>query len=61
MDMSLPKFDIYQGAEATNCFESHINSWCPNFFHEKNLSQKILSKFSQDCTCEQAAVSSETL
>ena len=61
MDMSLPKFDMYQGTEATNCFKSHINSWCPHFFREKILSQKILSKLSQDCVCEQAAVSSETL
>ena len=25
-DMSLPKFDIYQGTEATSCFKSHTNS-----------------------------------
>ena len=35
MDMSLPKFDIYQGTGATNYFKSHTNSWCPHFFQEK--------------------------
>ena len=38
MDISLPKFDIYQGAGATNYFKSHINSLCPHFFQEKVLS-----------------------
>ena len=38
MDMNLPKFDIYQGTGATNCFKSHTNSWCPHFFQEKVLS-----------------------
>ena len=37
MDMSFPKFDIYQGKRATNCFKSHINSWCPHFFQEKRF------------------------
>ena len=32
MDINLPKFDIYQGTGATNCFESHTNSLCPHFF-----------------------------
>ena len=26
-NMSLPKFDIYQCTEATNCFKSHKNSF----------------------------------
>ena len=26
MYMCLPRFDIYQGKVASNCFESHINS-----------------------------------
>ena len=36
MDMSLLKFDIYQGG-ATNCFKSHTNSWCPPFFSRKSF------------------------
>ena len=36
--MSLPKFDIYEGARAKYCFKSHINSWYPHFFQEKVLS-----------------------
>ena len=31
-NMSLPKFDIYQRTEATNCFKSHKNSF---FFKNK--------------------------
>ena len=38
MDMSLPKFDIYQGTGATYCFKSHKNSWCLHFFQEEGLS-----------------------
>ena len=38
MDMFLPKFAIYQGMVALNCFMSHINSWCPDFFQKKVLS-----------------------
>ena len=38
MDMCLPKFDTYQGAVALNCFKSHVNSWCPDFFQKKVLS-----------------------
>ena len=26
MDMCLPKFDIYQGTVAPNCFKGHTNS-----------------------------------
>ena len=38
MDISLPKFDIYQGTGATNCLKSHIKSWCPpHFFQGKIL------------------------
>ena len=38
IDINLPKFDIYQGTGATNCFKSHTNSWCPLFFEEKLFS-----------------------
>ena len=34
MNMSLPKFDIYQGAEVINWFKSHTISWCRHFFQE---------------------------
>ena len=34
--MCLPKFDIYQGTVAQNCFRSHTNSWCPDFFQKKS-------------------------
>ena len=37
MNMSLPKFDIYQGTGDANCFKSHTNSWCPHFFQENVL------------------------
>ena len=36
--MCLPKFDIYQGILASNCFKTHTNSWCPSFFQKKVLS-----------------------
>ena len=36
MDMCLPKFDIDQSTVAPNCFKSHTNSWCPDFFQKKN-------------------------
>ena len=32
MDMSLPRFDIYQGTGAANCLKNHTDSWCPYFF-----------------------------
>ena len=35
MDMCLPKFDIYQGVVASNCFKCYKNSWCPDFFQKK--------------------------
>ena len=35
MDMCLPVFDNYQGTVAPNCFKSHANSRCPDFFQEK--------------------------
>ena len=38
MDMNLPKFNIYQGTVATNCFKSYTNSWYHHFFQEKVLS-----------------------
>ena len=38
MDMCLPKFDIYQNTLAPNCFKSHTNSRCPDFFQKMFLS-----------------------
>ena len=38
MDICLPKFDIYQGKVAPNCFKSYTNSWFPDFFFQKKLS-----------------------
>ena len=32
------KFDIYQDTLASNCFKSFTNSWCPEFFQKKVLS-----------------------
>ena len=32
MNMSLPKFDFYQGAEGINWLKSHRFSWCRHFF-----------------------------
>ena len=37
MGMCSPTFNIYQGAVAPNCFKSHTNSWCPDFFQKKKL------------------------
>ena len=37
MDVSLPKFDIYQGTRATNYFKSHTNSWYLHFFSRKGF------------------------
>ena len=34
MDMCLPEFDTYQGTVAPNCFKSHTNSRCPDFFQK---------------------------
>ena len=31
------KFDIYQSTVAPNCFKSHTNSWCLDFFQIKNV------------------------
>ena len=42
MDMCLPKFDIYQGTVAPNCFKNHTNSRCPDFFSRKK--KKIIFK-----------------
>ena len=36
MGISSPKFDIYQGKVATDCFKSHPNSWYPDFFQRDN-------------------------
>ena len=36
--MCLPKFDIYQGTLAPNCFKNHTNSRCPDFFQKNVLS-----------------------
>ena len=38
MDMYLPKFDINKGTKAPNCFISHTNSWYPDFYFFKILS-----------------------
>ena len=38
LDMSLPKFDIYQGTRAINRFKNHTNSWRAHFFQGKVLS-----------------------
>ena len=38
MDMFLPKFDIFQDTVAPNCFKSYTNSWWPDFFLKKVLS-----------------------
>ena len=35
MDMCLPNYDIYQGILAPDCFKSHINSLCLDFFQKK--------------------------
>ena len=35
MDMCLPKFNVYHGTEAPNCFESYTNSWCPDLQKKK--------------------------
>ena len=37
-NICLPQFDIYQSTVATNCFKNHTNSWCPDFFQTKILS-----------------------
>ena len=44
MDMCFPKFDIYQGIVAPNCFKKHTNSWCPDFFSKKKKSVWALKK-----------------
>ena len=33
-DMCLPEFDNHQGLVAPNCFKSHANSRCPDFFQK---------------------------
>ena len=38
MDMCLPMLDIYQSGVAPNWLKSHTNSWCPDFFQIKILS-----------------------
>ena len=40
MDMCLPKFNVYHGTEAPNCFESYTNSWCPDL-QKKNAQYEI--------------------
>ena len=39
-DGHLPKFDIYQSTVAQNCFKSHKNSWCSDFFPKKKKKKK---------------------
>ena len=36
-DGHVHKFDIYQSAVAPNCFKSHTDPWCPNFFNIKKV------------------------
>ena len=43
MDMCLPKFDIYQGTVAPNCFKSPTNSYVLIFF-KKNVLPDVQSK-----------------
>ena len=43
MDMCLPEYEIYKGTVAPNCFKSHKNSWCPDFF-QKNVLPDIRSE-----------------
>ena len=40
MDICLPKFDIYQGTVAPNCFRSRPN-WCPDFFQKKKKMSSV--------------------
>ena len=35
MDMCLPKFGIYHGPVAANCFKNHTNFWYPDFFKKR--------------------------
>ena len=37
-EMCLPRFYIYQVTVTPNCLKSHTNSWCPDFFPKKVLS-----------------------
>ena len=37
MDMCLLKFNNYQSTVAPNCFKSHTNSWCFDFFQKISL------------------------
>ena len=37
MDMLLPAFNIYQCRVVPNCFKSHTNTCCPDFFPKKVL------------------------
>ena len=48
MDMCLPKFDIYKGAVAPNCFKSHTNLWSPNLFNKSlnNFAKKLYRRCS---------------
>ena len=38
MDMDSPKFDIYQGKVAPNCYKNYTKTRCPDFFQKKVLS-----------------------
>ena len=38
MDISFPKFDIYQGIVTPNCFKSHKSSSCFDFLEKHVLS-----------------------
>ena len=44
MDMSSPKFDIYKGTVAPNCFKKHLNSRCPDFLQKKKSLSNVRSE-----------------
>ena len=41
MDMSLTKFDIYQGTGPIICFESHTDSFFFFFFFNTSITQRL--------------------
>ena len=44
MDVYLPKFDIYRVRVAPNCFKSHTNFWCPDFFAKEVVLPDVQSE-----------------
>ena len=47
-DGHVHKFDIYQGGVAPNCFKSHTDPWCPNFFNKKEVLSGVLSEIKKE-------------